>query len=74
MSNINFYSRIETVPGERVTATIYHSLSRKSARIEVWTADKRRRLDKRRCSPARAQERAQELIKFWSADQPNGDT
>lgn len=60
---------IETVTGERVTATIYVGMTGKSARIEVWSNEpRRRRLDTRRCSPARAQDRARELVEFWSAN------
>ncbi|MGH8261391.1 MAG: hypothetical protein ACREUG_17045 [Steroidobacteraceae bacterium] len=56
------YRRIETVTGPRgITATIYVAMSGKSARIEVSEPSVlggTRRVDTRRCSPARASERA----------------
>lgn len=68
--SVHFYSRIEHVAGPRgIRATIYQSLSRKSARIEIWKGS--RRMDTRKASPARAQTRAGELLTFWGAEFPD---
>ena len=68
--SVHMYRRIDTIPRERVKAWIYYALSGTSARIEIWeVGDRGRRLDTRRCSPARARARANELLDFWSQPQ-----
>jgi hypothetical protein len=58
--------RIETITGRSCRAEVFYAVSGKSARIEIWSLDKGRRLDTRRASPARAEKRARELLDFWS--------
>jgi len=63
--SVHLYRSIEIVAGPQgFRATIYQSLSGKSARVEIWSG--RRRVDTRRASPARAPVRAGELLTFWS--------
>ena len=65
--SVYFYSRIDNVAGPGgLRAAIYQSLSGKSARIEIWKG--RRRIDTRKASPARAPQRAGELLTFWSSE------
>jgi len=80
--SVTLYRRVETIRDSqgKLYAGIYYSMSGKSARIEIWTADTLaqgdkpfragRRLDTRRCSPGKARERARELVEFWGAVQP----
>jgi hypothetical protein len=68
--SVHCYSKIQQITDHSgLHATIYYSLTGHTTRIEIWqNADSPnpKRLDTRRASTRRAEQRALELLEFWS--------